>query len=84
MPLLTRDSTMQPALELELALAEIFNMAATPALSDPCVGACLVAEFTATGSERCRRSAPWSPLRLRADCARLSNVLCTHPLLAAR
>jgi hypothetical protein len=48
-PLLTRDSTMQPALELELALAEIFNMAATPALSDPCVGACLVAEFTATG-----------------------------------
>ena len=49
MPLLTRDSTMQPALELELALAEIFNMAATPALSDPCVGACLVAEFAATG-----------------------------------
>ena len=49
-PLLTRDSTMQPALDLELALADILTKSETPDLIDPCVSACLVAEFAPAGT----------------------------------
>jgi len=41
---------MQPALDLELALADILTKSETPDLIDPCVSACLVAEFAPAGT----------------------------------